>query len=270
MLIKPKRYFLLSEYGSFLERALDAGICFSLFDHERMTGKERPFHFLKHDIHADLLNTIKMAELEATLKIPATYFMMHRHSLNQKFYDSAATWEALRLIQSLGHEVSVHVDGFVLIERYGDLKVGVREELRKFSDEGLRIRGGNTHGNSRYQKALNFEPMNFYREVINRSYYCTNEFWNSHYGRYSLQDLGFEYWADNAVWFAPDKYVVPDMYVSDNSTGWNILRTSTLTWFMIGIPYSLSAKYIGEIIAATKGATCNYLVHPQFYSNSPG
>jgi hypothetical protein len=262
---RSRRYFRLSEYASFLEKANQAGILFSLFDCAQMSGDQGPFHYLKHDIHHDLPNTIKVAELEAKLGITASFFMMHRHDLNRKYYDSPSTWQALRDIQSFGHEIAIHVDGFLLIEKYNDLAVGITEEIRKFTDEGLRIRGGNTHGNSQYQAMFNFEPMSFYREVI-RPNYCTDARWNAHYGRYSLQALGFEFWADTAVWFAPDKVMVPEMFVSDNSTGWNMGRSTSPEWLMVGPPYNLPPDYADKLIDQTQGTHCIYLVHPQFYA----
>jgi hypothetical protein len=207
-----------------------------------------------------------MAELEAKLNVPATFFMMHRHKLNRKFYDDPSTWEALRHIQSLGHEIALHIDGFVLIEKYRDLSLGVCEERNKFADERLRVRGGNTHGNSFYQTKLNFEPMNFYREVI-RPNYCTDASWNKHYGRYSLADLGFEFWADTAVWFSPDTLIIPDTFVSDNSTEWKMGLGLEPDWLMASAPYSLPAEFADEMLSHIRDANCIYLIHPQFYSS---
>lgn len=63
---------------------------------------------LRHDIDTSLAQAVKLAELEAEEGVRSTWFVL----LRTDFYNAASKYgqEALRHIQSLGHEVGLHFD----------------------------------------------------------------------------------------------------------------------------------------------------------------
>jgi hypothetical protein len=205
-----------------------------------------------------------MAAAEAQLGVTSTYFMMHENFVNRRYFGQSATWATLRSIQDMRHHIGLHVDGFLLIEQFGDLREGIAETRRVFAAEGIDLTVGNTHGNSAYQSKFNFEPMNFYPEVA-RPTECTDAFWLSHYSRYSLADLGFRVWADTAVWQQGVGEQLLDFYVSDNSTGICAGGSRKSTWDHIGEQWDLSEPHRRRILQLIREGSCIYLIHPQFY-----
>lgn len=63
---------------------------------------------LRHDIDNSLSQAVKLAELEASVGVRSTYFAL----LRTDFYNVASKrgQDALRYIQSLGHEIGLHFD----------------------------------------------------------------------------------------------------------------------------------------------------------------
>lgn len=63
---------------------------------------------LRHDIDTSLSQAVRLAELEAETGVHSTYFVL----LRTDFYNAASKvgQEALRYIQSLGHEIGLHFD----------------------------------------------------------------------------------------------------------------------------------------------------------------
>jgi len=263
---KPTR-FVISDYLGYLARCRDAGICFArASDAGQLLDCGSTPHVLKHDLHHDLDSAVRMAEGEQRLGIVASYFMMHRHPVNEGYFDRPATWRELRRIQAMGHEIGLHVDGFLLIETYGDLAAAIVAEMRRFSNEGAVVRGGNTHGNTKYYQSLNFEPTNFYAELTEENH-CIDPRWNAHYGRYSLRALGFAYWADPIIWYADGRPGAATYYISDNSTQWRVrlLSDPDRHWQELSPRFDLTDDAIEKALANVATESCCYLIHPQFY-----
>lgn len=63
---------------------------------------------LRHDIDQSLSQAVKLAELEAEESVSSTWFVLLRTDFYNVF--SKAGREALRHIQSLGHEIGLHFD----------------------------------------------------------------------------------------------------------------------------------------------------------------
>jgi hypothetical protein len=263
----PERfeYFFIDDYVELLRSLLKIGVCFdSLVNPMLSDASIKKRHYIKHDIHHDLGNTYLMAAAEAQLGVVSTYFMMHENFVNRRYFGQSATWATLRAMQDMRHHIGLHVDGFLLIKQFGDLREGIAETRRVFAAEGIDLTVGNTHGNSAYQSKFNFEPMNFYREVA-RPTDCTDPFWLSHYSRYSLADLGFQVWADTAVWQPAMGEQLLDFYVSDNSTGICAGGSRKSTWDEVGKPWDLSEHHRRRIVQLVCEGSCIYLIHPQFY-----
>ena len=94
--------FDLAHYRELIEAARTGGYTFSFFDNPPRTGDL----LLRHDVDLSLEAALAMAELEAELAVPATYFLMTA----SEFYNLAAPSgrEAIERLRRLGHRVGLH------------------------------------------------------------------------------------------------------------------------------------------------------------------
>ena len=94
--------FTLLHYGEILEAARGAGYRFAFFDREPQAGDL----LLRHDIDLSLDAALAMAELEASLGVAATYFLM----TESEFYNpySRSGRAAVERLGGLGHRIGLH------------------------------------------------------------------------------------------------------------------------------------------------------------------
>ncbi len=94
--------FDLAHYRELLEAARAGGYRFAFFDAEPRAGVV----LLRHDVDLSLPAALRMAELEAELEAPATYFLMTRSI----FYNLASLEgeAAVARLRELGHRVGLH------------------------------------------------------------------------------------------------------------------------------------------------------------------
>jgi hypothetical protein len=94
--------FSLEHYRELLAAAKQGGYRFSSFEHEPQPGDV----LLRHDVDLSLDAALRLAELEAEAKAPATYFLM-----TQSVFYNLASSEGVRSInrlRELGHSVGLH------------------------------------------------------------------------------------------------------------------------------------------------------------------
>jgi hypothetical protein len=256
--------FHIDDYIQWLQLIKARGVEFKTLEnfnlHLHASGQ--PIHFIKHDIHDDLRNTVRMARAEHAAGIATSYFMMHRDPVNQDFYDRPRTWQHLRAIRDMGHAVGMHVDGFTLVERHGDLAEGVRLAKEEFAAHGLEVKIANTHGNAALDAKFAFWPQNFYKELAGEIK-CCDPFWRAQHARYSIAELGFELWADTSLWIPSHGYFVFPYFVSDNSSGINAGRTNVAEWDIVGKPFDLARPHRVATADLVSQGCCIYLIHPQ-------
>ncbi|MFI4997584.1 MAG: hypothetical protein ACHQAQ_17600 [Hyphomicrobiales bacterium] len=263
-------HFLIGDYVALLRGLVDAGVSFEALGPAAVAGASaRRVHFLKHDIHHDLVNTQLIARAEAEAGIRSSFFMMPRHRINQKYFDRPETFEVLRKIQELGHQVGLHIDGFAMIEEFGDLYRGVEAARSLFSKEGIELKIANTHGNSSYQARLKLETVAFFKELAERPgaepLRCEDKFWLEHYARYRLSQMGFELWADTLLWTRQHGLTRCDYYVTDNSTRIKAGDLSTGAFEVVGPKFKISGPLKRRMIKNIKKGSCIWLIHPQFF-----
>jgi hypothetical protein len=94
--------FDLDHYRELLEAAKAGGYRFAFFD----ADPERGDLLLRHDVDLSLEAALEMAELEAGLGVPATYFLMTQSI----FYNlgSPVGERTLNRLRELGHRVGLH------------------------------------------------------------------------------------------------------------------------------------------------------------------
>jgi hypothetical protein len=259
------KHFLIEDYTELLRQLLAEGVRFeTLAAPQPAKARAGRLHYIKHDIHHDLENTLRVAAAEHEIGVRSTFFMMHENPINRKYFHAPATWETLHRIEEMGHLIGLHVDGFLLIEQFGDLARGIAEARKSFADHGIRFSIGNTHGNSGYQKKYDFEPMNFYEEV-KRPTQCREKLFMDHYGKYSLRELGFDVWADTAIWTPGEGEWLLDHFVTDNGTTIAAGATSASVWAIEGAKWDLSETLRHKLVDYVSQGSCLYLVHPQFF-----
>jgi hypothetical protein len=94
--------FDLEHYRELVEAARSGGYRFAFFDATPRPGDL----LLRHDVDLSLEAALAMAELEAELEAPATYFLMTR----SEFYNLEAPSgrDAIERLRRLGHHVGLH------------------------------------------------------------------------------------------------------------------------------------------------------------------
>jgi len=94
--------FDLAHYRELVEAARTGGYRFAFFDSDPQAGDV----LLRHDVDLSLEAAVALAELEAELEAPATYFVM----TESVFYNlaSRAGERALERLRELGHRVGLH------------------------------------------------------------------------------------------------------------------------------------------------------------------
>jgi hypothetical protein len=100
--------------------------------------------YLRHDIDQNPLNSLAMAKIENLLGIQSTYFALN-HS---PYWPSPATFDVLRAIQDLGHEIGWHQ--CVIVQKFLDPSADILElmerPLAQLRINKLNIRGTSPHG----------------------------------------------------------------------------------------------------------------------------
>jgi hypothetical protein len=94
--------FDLAHYRELVEGARSGGYRFAFFDRDPRPGDL----LLRHDVDLSLEAAVELAELEAELEAPATYFVM----TESVFYNlaSPAGERTLERLRELGHRVGLH------------------------------------------------------------------------------------------------------------------------------------------------------------------
>jgi hypothetical protein len=94
--------FELAHYRELMEAAKAGGYRFAFFDDDPRPGDL----LVRHDVDLSLDAAVRLAELEAELEAPATYFLM----TESVFYNlaSAEGERTLERLRALGHRVGLH------------------------------------------------------------------------------------------------------------------------------------------------------------------
>jgi len=113
--------FSLASYAKLLKQLTAAGYQFRKIRNMEKTAPGR-FAYIRHDIDFHLFNVDKMAKLEASLGIAATYYVLLTQYYNPMNRDNKSI---LRTIRDLGHELGLHYD----LENYPDEPMEARAHL---------------------------------------------------------------------------------------------------------------------------------------------
>lgn len=272
----------------FLSALMDSGIAFlpvdqfaqryqRYYDRGRSDPLNHPFGLLKFDIHNDIQRPLEVARMLKDIGAPGLFLMMPRHPLNESFYDRERTWQTLREIESLGHEVGLHADLFDLISTYGDLYKGLSASVQDMRGRGLAIRTASVHGDTRrHIKAVKLQGNDFFEEEFRRTKWTGSppkgeEFYAQHVRRYSHRriaaECGLEYFAE--MKFLHNGHPLstePTLYLSDNRRRLEIRNIPGNDENLVcDKAFAITPEFTAQAIAALRLRPFLTLLHPQWY-----
>jgi hypothetical protein len=285
--------FSLDQLGDFIRGLTEAGVEFLTVDKfsERLekfwalTPRLRrkfnePFGLLKFDIHGNIRRAYEIAEMLRNMDLPGLFLMMHKHPLNQDYFDQPTTWRMLKRIQSVGHEIGIHADPFCLIRDYGDLHEGFLQAVAHLREQGLNIRSVTLHGDTReHIKARGLQANDFFKEKYRRTKWDGlppqgEEALAEHGYKYSYEWLaanaGLEYFAE-VNFQHQGKLITPEsmLYVSDNARA---IRISSIPKYIAPTdvvsaekPFVIDDAFTKRAADIVKKRPFIALFHPQWY-----
>lgn len=137
--------FSLRLYKNILKKAKREDYKFlKLSEYKKWIDVLPKFIILRHDIDISPLNALKMAEVEHSLGIVSTYYVMMRSI----FYHPAAPpfFEALRKIVNMGHDIGLHYDCSFFKKRSINLRKGILNEAKAMENLlGVKVKSVSQH-----------------------------------------------------------------------------------------------------------------------------
>lgn len=239
-----------------------------------------PVGLVKFDIHGNIRRAYEIAEMLSDIGVPGLFLMMHRHPLNQEYYDSPLTWRMLKRMQASGHEIGIHADPFLLIRESGDLHRGLKEAIIDLRHHGLTIRSATLHGDTReHIKARGLQANDFFRERYRKTRWDGlppegEETLAAHVHQYShrriASQFGIEYFPE--VNFLKDGQLLTRdsmLYMSDNARAIRITGipryVSPLDQLTAEKPFVIDPVFVDKAVGILTKRPFLALFHPQWY-----
>lgn len=273
--IEDVSYFMLDDVISMLD-GFKAKVDFvdaDQFLHYRQNKMdhrdERPIHFIKHDIHRDLLNSYRLAKAEARIQVYGSYFVMHPHELSEHYIERQETMEVLKDIQAMGHQIGVHVDALALANGPSGLMNSLANFLSDLRAAGLSIRHGNAHGNSAMRKELGLSSDLVFSEALTDARRAQLSPAALKYaGQASLKELssklGITGWLDTSLYLDGQRLPHSKYMIGDNYRRLSLYDLDGGTLFE-GDLWQSSRALHERLLDVVSQASCLYLLHPQYY-----
>ncbi len=142
----------LEEYENFLLRLkADTNIIFvPQKDFAKTNDSTKIIVSIRHDVDVDIQNAIRMANFEASIGVPATYYILHSakyYRTKDDIHHNDTILPYIELLQCLGHEVAWHNNLLTLQIVYAiSPKEYLAEELQWLRSNGINIYGTVAHG----------------------------------------------------------------------------------------------------------------------------
>jgi hypothetical protein len=275
-----------SEFAGFLETLQDrqvellAADAFAsrLRDYHAKKKRKGPSRFghAKFDIHGNMRRPLEIARVMHAAGYPGLFLMMQRHPINETFFDSETTWDTLREIRDMGHEIGLHADVFHFIRVYGDLYKGVEDALAQFHRRGFAIRSITLHGDTAaHIKSQRLHAIDFFGKTGKRLRWngtppAGEEFLAEHVHKYSRRklwrDFGIEFFSELA--FTRRGLPVGKsrlLYATDNSRSLGLSRPIKKTRRKAPVPFRIDADLAAKLAQKLARRPFLMLTHPQWY-----
>lgn len=234
---------------------------------------------IRHDVDGDLVAAGQQAELENSLGIRTSYYLLHTapyygllvNDVLQRNKDSVQDY--LR-IQSLGHELALHTDGMTLIQdKEIDGATAIRNEIAWLRENGCDIRGTTAHNSFGVYGCSNYSIFKGRPLALSTPGGPMGVF---HKGRWApLQildeaELGLEYEANELFWQTETPLLYGclmtqnNWYIADNQYG--LLSPETkASRLPARVRYGTHNDMIDAIRALDGPAYVKLVVHPMHY-----
>lgn len=245
---------------------------------EKSRGMSEPHVALRHDVDYSLESAIMMAQLEHSLNLQSTYYLLHPDGIveNENYFGSVVNGrviikptviDAAKRLVELGHEVGFHNDVISLAlatgRDPGDL---MREMLEVFSANGIVMKSCVAHG-SRLCSEFGYINYQLFKE-------CEQSAYRPPYDKknvvrngvvvekfsLTLEEFGFEYEAN---------FVPRTLTISDSGAAWAIVGSGHSTRIERGKD---KRKFQEAFWLAARGAkytgAIHVLIHPEHWTIS--
>jgi len=246
-----------------------------------MGNRRRAVGLLRFDIHGNIERPLKVAQDLHALDMHGLFLMMHRHTVNESIYARDATWDSLKMMADMGHEIGLHFDPFYLIRAHGDLYAGIGAAVDELTGRGITIRAASVHGDTRpHIKECGLQANDFFMEEFRTTRWNGRppkgeEFLAKHVRRYSqtkiANDHGIRYFAEPN--FSDSGGLVSEKmpaYLSDNHRRLRInnLPGGNSNGGFLDAPerFRIPPEFAHEVVAALRTRPFIALFHPQWYA----
>jgi hypothetical protein len=208
---------------------------------------------------------------------PGLFLMMQEHPINQSFFDADETWDTLREMRDMGHEIGLHADVFHFIRVYGDLYKGIDAALENMRKRGFVVRSMSLHGDSTaHIKSERLHATDFFKPRFRRSKWngkppAGEEYLLDHVGKYSRRkiwtDFGIEFFSEVAFARRGRRISrVSMLNVTDNGRSLEVCNVSRdVKRFAGPEPFRIDKDWTEEAVEILTQRPFVMLTHPQWY-----
>jgi hypothetical protein len=255
------RSFALADYVELLVLLQQHGVSFRSLERPdlRSSQMERA-HYLRHLIAGDIRSALAMAEAERRLGIVATYFVAVPKEGPEQGFD----WQGIETLRRCGHAIGLQVDGFLLLQHYGDIRKGIDILRGQFLAHELRLSIASTCHDRKRQTETGFPATNFFKEIASAARGNDRDIARLH-AAYGIAELGFDVWADTTVWTAEVGPWATTYTLSDSSGKMSAGETRRPQYEVVGEAWALPPDLRSRLAECVSRGACLSHIHPHFY-----
>lgn len=155
------------KYRKFLESLKKHFEVVSLKDYNKKTKKK--LCLLRHDVDHTLNGALQMAEIERSMGIHSTYYMLHTARYYKKVIQRERMIGICKKIQAMGHEIGLHNNiltaCLTIFRKPKSPEARLQSVLRTFRMNGIKIYGSSSHG-SKLCRTLGYINYEIFEECI--------------------------------------------------------------------------------------------------------
>ncbi len=261
-------------YRELIEIALDEGLTPRLFHDYKHDHKDGNVVLIRHDVDHSLDNAMMLAELENTMGIQSTYFMLHPGDYDQtenyyglvsgsRIIHAPGFFDRCRDLVAMGHEVGLHNDvvqlSFLTRRSVLDLLVA---EIAAFAEAGITIHGSASHG-SQFARDHNLANYEIFADCVSgrgeKGRTVGQDGWQVALHSVPLAEAGLEY----------EAYFVPrNMDFSDSGSQLGLYSTKERI-AAANIQSDDDVTRIREMIRQQQDPRLVLLLHPCWWAKAP-
>jgi hypothetical protein len=205
---------------------------------------------IKHLVHDSPARAIPMARREADAEIRAIYSFLTAHPRTRRWHGSHATWDAMREIAALGHDIALHVDVLMLAHDGQDILALLERAVAEAAAEGLTVRAADSHSHDRTGAAIT--PSDLFAELAEPRDGEKTSSLDQHRGTLNLRDLaaiGIHRWLD--VNGAAGEEAIRPMLTVDVRHDRCVVRSLAPAWTIVDASLEQNGQLLDGTLADT-------------------